>query len=94
MQFDLNILVVAAPIIYIAMGTAILFYFFMVKNRRIENKFRLNHFGEIESGKKAISREIHDSVSEYTLPLKQYFKGEYKNSNKPDIDWLALIEKI
>ena len=93
MGYDINILAVVAPIIYIAVGATIISYYFLAKSRRIGYEYKLKHFEDIESEKRKISREIHDSISEYTFPLKQYFRGERINSISTNEEWLGIIEK-
>ena len=69
-------------------------FFIFINYRRsivIQKKIKSNYLNQIENEKIKISRELHDAIAPFTLPLKEFIKKKGIITNEDEITWLNEI---
>lgn len=57
----------------------------------IQKKIKSNYLFQIENEKIKISRELHDAIAPFTLPLKEFIKKRGFITSEDEINWLDEI---
>jgi len=92
--FDPSVLLLAIPIIICFLIGGIFIYINYRRNVKIQKKLKTNFLFQIENEKIKISRELHDAVTPFTLPLKELIKkrGHFTDDNATE--WLNQIHNF
>ena len=71
-----------------------LVYYHRIRSLKLQKKLKERFFHEVESEKIRISRELHDAIAPFTLPLKEFIvnDGSFNSENKNN--WLQEVNKF
>lgn len=92
--FDPSVLLLAIPIIICFLIGGILIYINYQRNVKIQKKLKSNFLFQIENEKIKISRELHDAVTPFTLPLKEFIKKRGHFTDENAAEWLNEINNF
>jgi signal transduction histidine kinase len=89
-----EILLLAAPLGILTITGFMLMYYHRKRSLRIQKKLKGKFLDEIENEKIRISRELHDAVSPFTLPLKEFIRNHGHFGEENEKAWLDQILKF
>jgi signal transduction histidine kinase len=92
--FDASVFLLAIPVTISFVVGIILVYFNHQRSMMAQKKLKSHFFNQVENEKIKISRELHDSVSPFTLPLKEFIKNKGHFDEANNTIWLKEIEKF
>ena len=92
--FESYILLFAIPILISFLAGSILIYIHHQRSIRIQKKIKSNFLNQIENEKILISRELHDAIAPFTLPLKEFIKKRGFITSEDEITWLNEISSF
>ena len=89
-----EILLLATPLGILTITGFMLIYYHRKRSLKIQKKLKVKFLDEIENEKIRISRELHDAVSPFTLPLKEFIKNNGQFNERNQENWLEQISKF
>jgi len=91
-NFEFILLVI--PLGIITFTGFMLIYYHRIRSLKLQKKLKERFFHEVESEKIKISRELHDAIAPFTLPLKEFIvnDGTFNSENKNN--WLQEVNKF
>jgi signal transduction histidine kinase len=78
------------PIFVISVGSILVLLNTYNRYVRISKSMRMKFLSDIEKEKRTISQELHDSISSFTILLKDYFTNSIQGDNERK-EWLKEI---
>jgi signal transduction histidine kinase len=81
--------------IFICFTAGVAFIYINYKRSiRTQKKIKSHYFNQIENEKIKISRELHDAIAPFTLPLKEFIKKKGVITSEDEITWLKEISSF
>jgi len=92
--FEPQVLLLAIPI-FVCFGIgALLIYRYSIKSLKIQRRLKSQFLYQIENEKIKISRELHDAIAPFTMPLKEFIKKRGFITIEDEITWLNEISSF
>ena len=70
------LILINIPVFIVSIGTFLILFGTYKRFTRISKEIRLKFITDLEKEKRQISRELHDSISSFTIRLKDYFSND------------------
>lgn len=93
-SFDASVFLLSIPLTISFVVGITLVYFNHQRSIRAQKKLKSHFFQQVENEKIKISRELHDSISPFTIPLKEFIKKRGIFNEENNKQWLAEIERF
>lgn len=93
-DYKLELIFLAVPLGILTLTGLMLIHYHRKRSLTIQKKLKERLLLEIESEKMRISRELHDAVAPFTLPLKEFIfnNGIFSSENKDN--WMQEVNKF
>lgn len=92
--FESYFLLFTIPIIISFIVGGLLIYFNYRRSVKIQKRLKAQFLFQIENEKIKISRELHDAVAPFTLPLKEFVKRRGSFTDENSKGWLSDINRF
>lgn len=89
--FESFFLLMVIPIVICFLAGFAFIYINYKRSIRNQKKIKSHYFDQIENEKIMISRELHDAIAPFTLPLKEFIKRKGIVTREDEIKWLKEI---
>lgn len=84
-------LLISIPIMLIIVAFALLLYYTYARSVRIQKYLKHRYLSNLEDERKRISRELHDTISVFTISFKSKIQKEIHFSDIQKQDWIEQI---
>ena len=92
--FESYFLLMVIPICISFLVGFVFIYLNYKRSVRTQKKLKSHYFNQVENEKVKISRELHDAITPFTLPLKEFIKKRGCISSNDENYWLTEISKF
>jgi signal transduction histidine kinase len=88
---NINPLLFSIPIMLFILAFVLLLYNNYVRYVRTQQKLKHRYLSNLEEERKRISRDLHDTISVFTISIKSKIQKEIQISNIQKQDWIEQI---
>ena len=85
---NINPLLFSIPIMLFILAFVLLLYNNYVRYVRTQQKLKHRYLSNLEEERKRISRDLHDTISVFTISIKSKIQKEIQISNIQKQDWI------
>jgi len=92
--FESYFLLLVIPVSICFLVGFVFIYLHYKRSIRTQKKIKSHYFNQVENEKIIISRELHDAISPFTLPLKEFIKKKGLITIEDEKKWINEINKF